>query len=253
MTLYESKAFAKKRLHRRKKYYAMPITVEDTKPYCYTYITYYSGERIRAKFMIDTGASHALLLDVNSSEDIDFPSTYIDSHLGRGLAGDITGKIGRLQSVELDQFKFDDVITTFPDKDNYLQSYDKVYRNGTLGGGILARFKVTFDFINGYVYLKKNKKYNKPFDYNMSGVVIKAKGLYLNSYEIVGVRENSAAARADIQAGDMIIRINNNAVHDLELNEINGVFNSKPNRTIRLDLKRDDKTIQRRFKLERII
>ena len=110
--------------------------------------------------MVDTGASHAILLDPNSNESIQVPDKYITSHLGRGLAGDIQGKIGRLKALDMEKFQFNDIITTFPDKENYLQSYDKVYRNGTMGGGILSRFRTIFDFVNGYIYLKKNKKCN---------------------------------------------------------------------------------------------
>jgi C-terminal processing protease CtpA/Prc len=107
--------------------------------------------------------------------------------------------------------------------------------------------------MDGYVYLKKNSKYRDSFEYNMSGIVIKAQGLYLNTFEIIDVRVNSAAARADIQKGDKIIRINNHLASDLELGQINGVFNSKPKKIIRLELFRDGKVVRRKFKLERLI
>jgi hypothetical protein len=253
MTLYEPQEFAKHRFDRKKKFHAIPITVEDTKPYCYSNIVYYSGKKFRAKFMLDTGASHALLLDTNSNEEVQIPNVYIDSHLGRGLAGDVNGKIARLQKLDMNGFQFEDIITTFPDKAFYLQGYDKIYRNGTLGGGVLSRFRVIFDFINGYVYLKKNKQFKAPFNYNMSGVIIQAKGLYLKSFEIIQVRKNSTAEKADILPGDLILGINNHDTKDLELNEINGLFNSKPNRTIRLELSRNGKLIRRQFQLEKII
>jgi hypothetical protein len=253
ITLYEPEEFGARRLDRKKSYHAIPITVEDTKPYCYSNLVYYNGKTFRAKFMLDTGASHALLLDVNSNEAIQFPEVSIDSHLGRGLAGDVNGKIGRLQNVDLGGFQFKDVITTFPDKDFYMQGYDDTYRNGTLGGGILSRFRVIFDFVNGYIYLKKNKQFKTPFNYNMSGVVIQAKGLYLKSFEIIEVREKSAAERADIMAGDLILSINNHETEDLDLNDINGLFNSKPNKTIKLRLSRNGEVIQRKFRLEKII
>ena len=253
MTLYEPDAFAKRKMDGRKKYLTLPITVEDTKPYCYADIIYENGKRFKGKFMVDTGATHAILLDVNSSEEIDIPEPNIESHLGRGLAGDISGKIARLKQVDFDQFHFDDVVCTFPEKEFYLQGYDKVYRNGTLGGEILTRFRVIFNFIDGYIYLKKNRRYRDSFDYNMSGVIVKAEGLYLNSFKILEIRRNSAAERADVKAGDVILRINNNPAHSLKLNEINGIFNSKPNKVIRLELLREGEILQRQFKLERII
>ena len=253
MTLYEPDAFARKKLEGRRKYLTLPITVEDTKPYCYADLVYRNGKRFKAKFMIDTGATHAILLDVNSSEEVDIPEPSIESHLGRGLAGDINGKIARLKKVDFDQFHFDEVICTFPEKEFYLQGYEKVYRNGTLGGEILSRFRVIFNFMDGYLYLKKNRRYRDSFDYNMSGVIVKAEGLYLNTFKILEVRRNSTADMADVKAGDVILRINNNASHSLKLNEINGIFNSKENKVIRLELLREGQVLQRKFKLERII
>jgi len=253
MTFYEPKAFAKKKNHRMKKYQAYPITIEDTKPYGYAKITFYDGNQLTAKLMLDTGASHALMLDDNSNEKIYLPDKNIRSHLGRGLGGDIIGEIGRIQSLEMDIFQFTDVIAIFPDKQFYEYNTDRVYRNGTLGGGVFSRFRIIFDFMDGYVYLKKNRKFKSPFDYNMSGILVKAEGLYLNTFEITQVRVNSAAEKADIKAGDQIIRINNQPSYDMDLDKINGLFNSKPNRTIRLDLSRDGIIIQRKFKLARII
>ncbi len=253
MTLYEPAAFEKKNIINKKKYYMMPITVEDTKPYCMARIVFYDGNEIKARLMLDTGASHALMLDEESSDKINIPDNKIRSYLGRGLGGDITGEIARIQMLNLGQFKFNHVIATFPDKQSYNHNIRKIYRNGTLGGGIFSRFKIIFNFMDGYVYLRKNSKYKDPFNYNMSGIIIKAQGLYLNTFEIVDVRDNSSAQKADIKVGDKIIRINNHPTFSLQLNEINGVFNSKPKRTIRLELSRDGQIIRRKFKLAQII
>ena len=145
------------------------------------------------------------------------------------------------------------MIAIYPDKQFYDQDFRKIYRNGTLGGGIFYRFKIIFNFMDGHVYMKKNKKYKDPFNYNMSGITVKAQGLYLDTFEIVDVRANSSAHKADIKVGDKIIRINNHPTHSLELAEINGVFNSRQNRTIRLELSRDGQIIRRKFKLAQII
>ena len=87
----------------------------------------------------------------------------------------------------------------------------------------------------------------------MVGIIIKAHGMYLNKFEIIEVRENSSASKADIKVGDKVISINNQPTLNLKLDEINGLFNSKPNRVIRLELSRDGKIIQRKFKLAQII
>jgi len=253
MTLYEPSAFYKKNYDKKKKFYRIPITVEDTKPYFITTILHQDGTTTQAKLMLDTGASHAILLDVESSDEISLPENRIFSHLGRGLGGDIKGYIGRVSSVSFADFQFNDVITTYPEKQFYGQGTIDTHRNGTMGGGIFSRFRMVFDFVEGYVYFKKNNKYRRPFEYNMSGVVIKAKGLYLNTFEIIDVRENSTAEEAGIKEGDTIVRINGSLTAEMELGEVHSILNSRPNKVLRLDLYRDGKTIQRKFKLERII
>ncbi len=253
MTLYTLKGFEKKNIANNKRFKRIPITIEDTKPYCIADIVQKNGTYISAKLMLDTGASHSILLIKESSTLIDLPEKRVYSHLGRGLGGDIKGYIGRVESLHLADFHFNDIITTYPEPQFYDQDTVKVYRNGTLGGGIFSRFRIVFDFIHGYVYLKKNKKYKKPFEYNLSGVVIKAKGLYLNTFEIISVRENSTAHSSGIEAGDMIVRINGQPTHNMQLDEVHSILNSKPNRVLRLELDRDGEYLVRKFRLERVI
>jgi len=253
MTLFTPKAFDKRNLNKRRKYHRIPITIEDTKPYCLTTIQLNDSTEVEVKLMLDTGASHAMLLDIDSHKDIYYPERKVFSHLGRGLGGDILGYIGRINALDFAGFRFKEVISTFPIKQFYDQGWDKIYRNGTLGGGIFSRFKIVFDFVNGYVYVKKNKKFRKPFEFNMSGIVIKAKGLYLNNFEIITVRENSTAALADIQKGDAILRINGHLASEMELGEVHSMLNSSPNRVLRLELFRNGENIKRKFRLARII
>lgn len=253
ITLYEPEAFAKKNFDKKRKFVRVPITVEDTKPYCYTTLVLHDGTEMQAKLMLDTGASHAVLLDEASSDEISVPEQKIYSHLGRGLGGDIKGYIARINELEIDRFTFDDVIVTYPEKQFYEQETEKVYRNGTMGGGVFSRFRIIFDFVHGYIYLKKNKKYKKPFEYNLSGVVVKARGLYLNTFEIISVREGSTAAEAGLRQGDNIIRINGQLTRDMTLDEIQTLLNSKPNRVLRMQVSRDGKNMNAKFKLDRII
>ncbi|MEG0762174.1 MAG: peptide-binding protein, partial [Chryseobacterium sp.] len=50
-------------------------------------------------------------------------------------------------------------------------------RKGSLGGEILRRFTVVFDYPNQKLYLKKNGNYNDSFNFNMSGLDFKQDGL----------------------------------------------------------------------------
>lgn len=235
----------------KKKYTRIPITIEDTKPYIEGSIVL-SGDSIPVRLMVDTGASHSLMIESTSSERISVPEKKLYRNLGRGLGGSIYGNIARVHHLSLDGYEFEEVIGTFPDPASYSDSLRHM-RNGTIGGGITHRFNITFDFGNGFIYLKKNRFYKKSFEYNLTGIVVKASGRDFTDFEVSEVTENSVGEKAGIQRGDKILRINNLNASDLKLETIYSVFNSRPNRKISITIKREDKIIVKRFRLERQI
>ncbi|MDH5474917.1 MAG: aspartyl protease family protein [Cyclobacteriaceae bacterium] len=239
----------------KKKYRKIPISIEDTKPYIIANLEQSNGKVIEIKLMVDSGASHGLLLEEGSHDEIYIPSPYIDSNIGRGLAGDLTGKIGREKALIFGSYFFKDIVTTFPNSNNYLDSIKRgyVYRNGTIGGEIISRFKIIFNYSEGALYLKKNSKYNKKFEYNISGVIIKAKGLKLNDYVIEEVRKGSSAQIAGLLKGDKIISVNNMSVKNATLEEVIGYINSKHNKLIKVEIYRKGYVIKKKFRVERQI
>ena len=126
---------------------------------------------VYAKLMVDSGASHAILLNQDSHEHITIPERNFVARIGVGLGGPISGKISSVQSIEINKFDFENVVTSFPDPESYPDSIGLIYRNGTIGGELLSRFKVIFDYFNKKIYLKKDpSSYRKKFGYNMSGI-----------------------------------------------------------------------------------
>jgi hypothetical protein len=235
-----------------KKYARLPITVEDTKPYYVAELKVNDTTSMSAKLMIDTGASHGLFLDTESSKKIVVPAKNIDCSIGKGLAGIITGKLGRISCLRIGNYSIPNMIASFPDKASYfdtLRADHTVYRNGSLGGEVLSRFDVIFDFPSEKIYLKPNASFRKKSYYNMSGLLVKAVGERLREYEVIEVRKNSPAQRAGIEVGDKIITINDNLAKDLDLSQINGYFDTRPGKRIKINLQRNFKYIKTEFLL----
>jgi C-terminal processing protease CtpA/Prc len=130
-----------------------------------------------------------------------------------------------------------------------LKTSRSVKRNGAIGGEILSRFKVTFDFPREYLYLKKNSQFKKKFYYNMSGLTLKAKGSRLQHFEITDVREKSPAEDAGIKPGDLVLTINGLLASDLDLNQLNAFFNMRPGKRIILEIDRNGERVKKEFKL----
>jgi membrane-associated protease RseP (regulator of RpoE activity) len=172
--------------------------------------------------------------------------------IGRGLGGEIVGKVGRIKSIEFGTYKLNNAIANFPDPNSYSDSIKigNVFRNGAVGGEIMSRFTVIFNFPQEEIYIKKNASFKKGFHYNLSGLIVKAKGSQLNVFEVTEVRKQSVADKAGIQAGDIITSINGITTQVLNLNHLNGFFNSKPKKKIRLEIERKGQRMRKEFALE---
>lgn len=240
-----------KRFKKKRKFHEIPIKIEDTKPYITTSVVLADGTQLTAKLLVDSGASHGLMLEPTSDPRIVVPDSTISSVIGRGLGGEITGKVGRIQSVKLSTYEIKNVIANFPDPNSYFDSLKlgATERNGAIGGEILSRFTVIFNFPKEEMYLKKNSSFKKKFHYNLSGLMVKAKGSRLNVFEVTEVTKQSAADRAGVMAGDLILNINGINTTTLDLNTINGFFNFKPGKRITLLLMREGQQHKIQFAL----
>lgn len=237
-----------------RKYQTLKMIVEDTKPYILTEVTMDDTTRVKVKLLVDSGASHGLILEPETDSRLRLPLKNLESIIGRGLGGIITGKVGRIKSLEVGKYHVDNLIANFPDANSYndtlkIGTYN-AFRNGAIGGEVLSRFTIIFDFPNEKLYIKKNKDFKKGFYFNLSGLDIKAKGASLRSYEVSEVRKDSPGAKAGVRVGDQLLSVNGFPASSLDLNSINGFLNSKPNRKITLELLREGIKLKKVFNLE---
>ena len=237
----------------RKRYQKMAMVVEDTKPYLLTEVELNDTTKLKVKLLVDSGASHGIMLEQESDTRIILPKNHLKSIIGRGLGGIITGNVGRIKSIKMGKYSILNPITNFPDLNSYsdtLKNSTTVFRNGAIGGEVLSRFDIIFDFPHEKIYVKKNSNFKKSFYFNLSGLTIKAKGSSLRKYEVSDVRSNSTAEKADVKVGDLLVTINGLLANELDLNNINGFFNSKPKRKISLEIIRNGVRLKRSFRLE---
>jgi hypothetical protein len=192
------------------------------------------------------------MLEPSSDSRIVPPNDYVSSSIGRGLGGDIIGKVGRVRSLTLADFEMNNVVARFPDPNSYFDSLKmgSTFRNGAIGGEVLSRFSVIFNFPKEEMYLKKASSLRKKFHFNLSGLTIKAKGSGLTTFEVTDVRQMSAAHKGGVQTGDIILSINGIDAKSLDLGSINGYFNLRPGKQIRLEVNRGGTQIRLKFKLQ---
>ena len=231
----------------------IPIIIHDGKPYIQMPIELLDGTKLNSKLLIDTGASHAMLLELFSEPRITIKDNFIHSVLGRGLAGSVEGWIGRVKNIKIGKMDFNNVLTFFTDTNSYAKNFVLAGRNGTIGGDLMGRFTVTIDYKRLMIYFEPNASARLPFDFNMAGFDIISSGDFLERIEVVNVIEKSPAYEAGMRAGDYILRLNNLRGKYLSVNELNNILRGRPGKKIKMLLERNDKKIKIEFKLKRLI
>ncbi len=231
---------------------AIPMEIIDAKPYIYINVTQ-NDKQNSLKLMVDTGASHSLLLDVSKSQNLQLPKKLIKTRLGKGLGGEIPGFLGRMSSCEFADLRFDDVLSSFPLPGAYIQAIKRGSRHGTLGGEILTRTKVTFDYNNEMMYVRKGSTYREPFEFNMSGMILNAEGKKLDSLIINRIMPHSPAANSGLREGDLILKINNMNLYNSSISEINALLRRKHGLKVVIIVARSNRKIKKVLRLKRMI
>jgi hypothetical protein len=235
----------------RKKYLPVPMEVEHSKPFLKSYVNQ-NKVNDTIKLLIDTGASHALLLDLDQMK-ISIPNLTIPTRLGTGLGGEIPGQLGRIDSFRLNDYEFKEVIVSIPRADAYSQLIKRGSRQGTLGGDVLSRLRPVFDYSNETLYISKSKKYKHKFEYDMSGLSISSRGTFLDSLYVNHVREGSPADLVGIQPNDVILSINGYTPSYYPMSQLLALLRKKPNFKVKMKILRKDEKMKKIFRLKRTI
>ncbi|PIQ49097.1 MAG: hypothetical protein COW03_06835 [Cytophagales bacterium CG12_big_fil_rev_8_21_14_0_65_40_12] len=233
------------------------IQIENSRPYMNVHIKQVKGKAIDVKLLVDTGASSALFLDAESNEDVVIPERTIDHVVGRSIGGILSGKVGRVKRVKFGNFKFRNVITSYPDQWK-VSERSKIDENGrqrygTIGADLFSRFHVIFDYSRNAVYLKKNKEYKSPFKFNTIGMNVMAYGDNLNVYYINDIIEDSPAHKIGLLVGDEVIALNGSPAFFYDLTEINSILKQKRGEHLNLIIRRDGKLLQYHIKHKRLL
>ena len=175
---------------------------------------------VPAEVVVDLGAGHALSLNDrkgDGSGPFAAPEGTIETSLGRGLSGEIQGRVGRLASVGIGRHRFEHVVASFPVAEH--QDPGGVdFRDGNLGAEILLRFNVTFDYAHRRMFLEPSRRFADPFEFGMSGMVFHLQGTH--ALAVRRVLAGSPAASAGVEAGDVIVAIDGKKVADIGVDAV---------------------------------
>jgi hypothetical protein len=278
-----------KRNRRRieRKYSKVAISIEKSKLYITTIVVVDSA-KTAAKLLIDVGNSDAIWLFQNSAKGIYVPEKNFDDYLGKGFSGDAMGKRARISEFVLSDYTFKKPIAAFPDSTSLRHIAMVSGRSGSVGGEILKRFSIVFDYTNENLFLRKNKSFSAPFRYNRSGIEImhsgvqwvqetvplhtvpiavdhtmSAEGKTVSDfkykfelkpiYEIANLRKNSPAKNSGLQKGDIIKTVNGMKGYKYSLQKLNLLLRSDYEKWITIEVERKSQILKFRFQLKDIL
>jgi hypothetical protein len=241
--------------YRKSKGERHPITIEDAKPYLSAIALVEKNRTVPIKVIIDTGAGHALSLDVSGRTEIRQPQKVVRAQLGRGLSGVINGSLGRVEKIRIGNFELDNLLACFPDSIAYGMKLDaRDDRQGNIGCELLRRFRVTFNYHEQYIVLKPVKRrFREAFEHNMSGMELIARGQDFKEFIVDRVLEDSPAEAAGLEAGDQLISINGQYCRNLTISDVQKLLQKGDGREIVLIVRRGAEILATSFALKRVI
>jgi len=280
---YDSESYV---YRNNRKWETLPLSIIKTKAYLDGNVVLKDAKELPVKLLVDTGSSDAIWLF--EDEDIYIPEKHYEDFLGRGLNGNIYGKRTKVNSIKIGRFALKDAKAAFPDRKSYSAIENLGSRNGSVGGEVLRRFNIIFDYKSGKIMLRKNGSFDAPFKYNLSGLDLQHDGMrYLAESisdsggvvhsenrdfgdvqllfetqtrlslvpEIIvsGIRAGSPAHEAGLKEGDVILAVNGKRVHRYKLQEVLEMLNEKEGKRIKLRIERYNSDLMFTFVLKNML
>lgn len=265
----EIKKYTNKMLNYKK----LPFIIKAKKPYIPVNINIEDKRIENLELLVDTGLSDGLWifekeLDVKNKK-------YIDDYLGAGIGGNVYGKRVRFKNINFSDYEFQEPIISMPDTISFLKKNILNQRDGSIGGEILKRFNVVFNYNKQMMYLNKNSNFNNKFHYNIAGFDVHHNGVEVveekiksdlptnaknvtdllfddkvnfkyvlkPGIEISYVRKNSIADKAGLKVDDKILSINGRKSVHYKLSDIIEMLQERVDETITMEIERKGKII----------
>ena len=216
---------------------SIPLSLENNKAYFTATVQLTDSLALPLKLVLDTGASHALSLELDSDPRLVAPARRLPADLGRGLTGTVRGFLGRVRSFQLGRYTLPSVLTSFPDAADVHQRVD-VPRNGNVGYELLKRFSLIVDYPHQRLLLRPNTQYYQAFEHDMCGLDLLATGPDYRRYLILKVEPNSPAALAGLAADEELISINLLPVSFFSLTQLGRMMHSDDGKMLLLVVRR---------------
>ena len=228
------------------------LILEEGKAYLEVKVRQQAGPKLKGKVLVDTGANHGLLLNRETSSEIQLPKKQLETQLGQSLGGVLYGSIGRVAGLSIRGLQFTQVLTSFPEESFASIRIKESGRLGSLGAEVLGRMNLILDYPRNEIFVRRNSVFYQPFEFDMSGLVVKKLLTPEKRWYVADVREGSSAQLAGILPFDEILTINSVPIVLWEMDQLVKLLRSEEGKEIQLEVRRYSQPGSRLFEDLRI-
>ncbi len=244
LSLYESGSF------QARGFESIPVELAAGFPTVEAQVENEDQEKVAVRLVVDLGAAHALSLQPETKR-LTLPAKTITSIVGKGVQGEVKGRIGRIRNLRLGPFTLPSVVSSFAGKETGTTCAGLgTGADGNLGNQVLRRFRVVIDYPHQRMLLSPRPGYDRPFEHNMAGLVLRPRRD--GSLSVRTVMEGSSAAEASIAPGDRIVAIDGRELDSTRQEGLLDLFKQE-GATLRLTVERDGTRAERSVTLRRMI
>lgn len=178
------------------------------------------------------GIASECTIDTGARDTMTFYAPYLAEHpqvqpatltaegvSGFGVGGASSGRLGRLQTFSIDDLTLRDLVAGFSSATR--GAFANPFTAANLGGNLLRRFNVTFDYPHETMALVPNANFAQPDTYERSGLFLVN---LAGKKTVVDARPGTPSAAAGIAKGDVITSINGTPTATMSLDTLRQYF-----------------------------
>ncbi|MGA8532818.1 MAG: aspartyl protease family protein [Candidatus Tumulicola sp.] len=156
---------------------------------------------------------------------------------GFGFGGPALGRLGRLREFEIGGMQLNDLVADYTTQTQGALAAPFIAAN--IGGNLLRRFDITFDYGKQTMALVPNPTFNDPDRYERVGLFLINKG---GKITVVDARPGTPGADAGIAPGDVISTIDGAPTEMMSLEGVRATFYQPAGTVVRLGVTTKDGT-----------
>ncbi len=181
---------------------------------------------VPGKFDIDTGSRSSLTILAPFAEKNNLKARWrpkVEAVTGWGVGGPARGLVGRAVLVKLGNVAVENPLTEISVQTK--GAFTDPYVAGNVGGGLLKRFNIIFDYDRHQLIFERNANFSLPDDYDRAGIWLNLVG---GVFKVMNVVAGGPAAEAGLKEGDSILAIDGKTPAVLSLAAARTMFKSSP-------------------------